>query len=153
MTYRIPVNARLAEKYKIAFPSSEVPSDSYRTPSISAAQEKLIQALISLRALAESHGGYPPAGVNASIADIEESLLLLDESKRRALDGAPAHRLIGAPPTKAIDKLNEYHSKATDRHILRNASDGNTHWFAPAHWNRLKQLNAGLYESLQAKAD
>jgi hypothetical protein len=152
MTYNIAVNPQAASKYKIAFPSGVVRSESYRSASIGAVEDQLIDALASLRHHAEMANGYPHSSVTYAIGQIEDSLLLLDEVKTKVLGGVSPFSAIGAAPTRALERLSTYHRESADRHILRSAREGKTSWFAPSHWNRLREMDPGLAESLQATA-
>ena len=142
---KLHIDPSTFQKYGICFTGKPSVRSSYKLNSLTAIKEKLILAYTSLLYEA-NRSDYPSAGISSALGYCEEALLLLAELEPEVRHAKrPGSSLAGATqPVKALKYLYKVRQGILDRRLIDKATEGETHWFTPEHWDRLRSIRPDL---------
>jgi hypothetical protein len=142
---KIPISKESSRRYGINFYGRQEVRSPYRQTSLKAIEEKILNACATL--LRESaRVEYPSIAITHPLHECEDALLLLSELEPAIRSGRrPGSSLVGStPPHDALARLRQIRQDVMDQHLIRNAEKGETSWFKPEHWERLKSIRSDL---------
>jgi hypothetical protein len=141
---RLHIDPSTCQKYGISLIGESSVRSSCKLNSLAAVKEKLILAYTSL--LHEANRSPYSVGISCAFHSCEEALLLLTELEPEVRHAKrSSSSLAGATqPIKALEKLYKARQEILDRHLINKATEGETYWFTPEHWDRLRSIRPDL---------
>jgi hypothetical protein len=142
---KIYVGSEAFRKYAIPSIRESYVRSSYRQSSLVAVEEKLLQAYGALL-LEANKFSYPSVGVASALNACEEALLLLSVLETDVRTARrPGFSLAGTTqPVKALKQLHQVRQHLLDQRLIEKAISGETNWFKPEHWERLRSIRPDL---------